>query len=92
MRKDGVQSLGSLLSRYRALKPPQGVVIDVFISAVSSVCRVNLLKTQVTYKPATHTIGLSFAGPRKSEIVLHKTEILKECAKELGAQAPKTII
>lgn len=93
MRKDGVQSLGSLLSRYRTLTPPQGIVVDVFIEVVSSVCVVSLKKTQISYKPTTKTIGLLFAGPRKNEILLNKNEILRECAKRLGqAQTPRLII
>ena len=93
MRKDGIQSLGSLLSRYKSLKAPQGAVTDVFIRAVLQVCRIPLTKSQVTYKPASKTIGLSFGGPRKSEIILHKKDILRECEKELGAaSAPGGIL
>ncbi len=91
--RGGIQSLQGLLARYTALRAPQGAVIEVFITSVQDVCGVGIQKTVVTYKPHTKTIGLSFAGPRKTEILLHKKAILEHCRRSLGDKnAPTNIV
>ena len=93
MRKSGVQSLSGLLARYKTLRAPQGAVLEVFIQSVSEVCGFVLEKKHLTYKPGSKTIGLCFAGPKKTEIFLHKEEILRVCRKGLGeTSAPKAIL
>lgn len=93
MRGGGIKPLRDLLARYTSLTPPQGVVCAVFVTAVKEVCGISLVESSVTYRVATKTIGLSFAGPRKTEILLNARKILARCKEELGEKStPRAIV
>lgn len=79
--------MGNLLGRYKALRPPQGVVLEVFMRAVEEVCGVVLLKSMLTYKVASRTVAVAGGGPLKSELALKRHEILRLCEKELGEKS-----
>lgn len=93
MRGGRVQLLRDLLVRYSNLTAPEGAVLEVFVSAVKEVCGISLQKNSLKYSVSSKTIGLSFSGPRKTEIQLHAREILAFCKNTLGEKsAPVTIV
>lgn len=92
MRGKELTPLQNLLGRFKNLRPPQKAVIDVFCAAVSAVCGATVSRQAVRYTVTTRTIGIVAAGPLKSEVAQKRTEILRFCAKELGAHAPVEIV
>lgn len=93
MRKGTVQHVRNLLQRYTALQAPETTVIEVFVRIVQEVCGITIKEELVRYSVHTKTIGLGFAGPRKTEIALQQRHILVECRKVLGEKnAPKAIV
>lgn len=92
MRSGNIQTLGSLLAKYKNLRAPQETVVNIFLEEVQKVCGITLAKRQVTYKTATKTIYITLSGPGKSEILLRKKALLTTCLERLGEESPKTII
>ena len=93
-RGEGVKKLSSLFDKYKkTLKAPQGSVIKEFCEVVKDVLDIDLSKDKVSYVPNTRIISLKVGGPLKSEIMLHKKEILNHLKGRLGEHsAPKDFI
>lgn len=92
-RGNGIKPLSDLFAKYKKLKPPQAHVVETFVEVVSDVLGVNIQPTKVRYAPHNKTLHVSTAGPIKSEITLHKQELLTHLKGRLGAEhAPSEIL
>lgn len=93
-RGEGIKKIDSLFNKYKKiLKAPQGVVVDAFIEVVNDLVGVKIPKEYITYTTHSKTLSLAISGPLKSEILLHKDEIITHMKGRIGAQsAPKVII
>lgn len=93
-RGEGIKNLNSLFDKYRkTLKAPQGSVIAAFIEVVNDVLGITVKKEAVRYTPSSKTLVIQGGGPLKSEITLHKEEILNHLKGRLGEKsAPKEIL
>jgi len=93
MRKGSgeIKKLSDLFEKYRnTLKAPQKTVVSAFCEVVEDVLGVTVDQKKVSYTPHNRTLTLSVGGPLKSEILLHKEEILTHLKGRLGEQgAPK---
>jgi hypothetical protein len=86
--------LSDLFEKYKTtLKAPQGAVIDCFIDVVKDVIGLPIRKESIKYTVYSKTLSVSVPGPLKSEIKLHKEEILAHMKGRLGEQnAPSELI
>lgn len=93
-RGEGIKKIDGLFDKYkRVLKAPQGVVVDSFIEVVGDLIGVEIPKERIRYATHTKILSLSISGPLKSEILLHKGEIIQHLKGRLGQQsAPKDIL
>lgn len=66
------------------LRAPQKTVINTFIEVCNALFQISLTENQCNYSPATRTLTLSISGPLKSEIRIHKKEILTHMRARLG--------
>ncbi|MFT5037180.1 MAG: hypothetical protein ACI9VM_000757 [Candidatus Azotimanducaceae bacterium] len=89
-----VIKIGDLFDKYRkTLKAPQGSVIKVFCEVVFELLTIEINKERIKYSPSTKILSLATGGPLKSEIQLHKKEILTHMKGRLGEKsAPKDIL
>ena len=89
-----ITKISNLFETYKKrLKAPQGVVIEAFIDVVRDLMSVEITKKQCRYTVATKTLGITLAGPLKTEILLRKGEILTHMKGRLGEKsAPKNIV
>jgi hypothetical protein len=89
-----ITKLSSLFEKYtKLLKAPQGVVVDAFREVVQDVLNLDIPKEKITYTVRSRTLSVAVFGPRKSEIQLHKREIISHLKGRLGEQsAPLEII
>lgn len=89
-----ITKLSALFEKYsKVLKAPQGVVIDAFSEVVKDVLNLSIPKDKITYTVRTRTLRVAAFGPIKSEIQLHKREILIHLKGRLGEQSvPKEIL
>lgn len=91
--RGGNYQIRDLLARYKNLTPPQGTVVEVFVRAVKEGCGITLEAKSIRYTVGSRTIGLLFAGPRKTEIIFKAQKILLACREELGEKnAPRAIV
>lgn len=93
-RGEGIKKIDGLFDKYKKiLKAPQGIVVDGFIEVVTDVVGIEIPKERVKYTTHTKILTLAISGPLKSEILLHKEEILTHMKGRLGPQsAPKNIL
>lgn len=93
-RGEGIKKIDSLFDRYKkVLRAPQGVVVESFIEVVNDLVGVEIPKERVKYTVHSKTLSLAISGPLKSEIMLHKDEILLHLKGRIGQQsAPKQIL
>lgn len=93
-RGEGIKKLSGLFEKYKhTLKAPQGSVIKEFCEVVTDVTGISVPTTKVSYTPSTRVITLTVGGPLKSELLLHKREILTHLQGRLGVtSAPKDFI
>lgn len=89
-----VVKVGDLFAKYKKiLKAPEGSVCKEFVEVVSDVLGITVAVEKVTYKPTTRIITLKVGGPLKSELLLHKKELLTHLTGRLGPEsAPKDFI
>lgn len=96
MRKErgGIQKVGDLFDKYRQnLIAPEASVISAFVEVVDDLFGIRVPIERVRYKTSTKTISLTGRGPLKSEIQLHKKEILLHLKGRLGGKnAPSNIM
>lgn len=93
-RGEGIKPLGSLFDVYKKkLKAPQGHVIDVFCETIDDLYGFSIKKEEVKYSSYSKTLSLQTSGMIKTEVLLHKKEILTHLRGRLGDKsAPKEII
>ncbi len=96
-RKTGrgeIVKVGDLFSKYKnILKAPEGSVKKAFVEVVADLLQINVKENNLGYSPHTKVVSIKSGGPLKSELLLHKTEILTHLKGRLGAEsAPKDII
>lgn len=93
-RGEGIKKLSELFEKYkRTLKAPQGSVIKEFCEVVDELYSISIPKEKVTYNTYTRVLSLTVSGPLKTEVVLHKKEIITHLKGRLGEKsAPKEII
>lgn len=92
-RGEGVKRLGSLFAKYqKTLKAPQASVVKVFCEVAEEVVGLKIAPKQVVYKTHTKLLSLVGGGPVRSELLLHKAEVLAHLKGRLGESAPKDII
>lgn len=89
-----IKKIGELFEKYqRSLIAPQKTVIKTFIEVVYEVLEFEVAYDSVSYTPHTKTLSLRSKGPLKSEVMLHKDEILTHMKGRLGPKnAPTTIL
>lgn len=97
MRKEGrggVVKISELFKVYTdRLRAPQKTVIKTFIEVVEDMFHITLKDDQCAYMVTSRTLTLHAGGPLKSEILLHKKEILTHLKGRLGEKsAPREIV
>ncbi len=93
-RGQGIVHVSDLFKKYtQTLRAPQGIVITAFIVAVEEVCGATLTKNHCTYNPSTYTLSVHASGMLKTEITLHKKDILRVMKDTIGEKSlPKNIL
>lgn len=93
-RHEGIKKIDSLFDKYKkVLKAPQGVVVDSFVEVVNDLVGIEIPKERVKYTTHNKTLSLAVSGPLKTEILLHKEEILVHMKGRLGSgSVPKMIL
>ncbi len=87
-RGEGVKKVGDLFEKYaRTLRAPQGSVVKVFCEVVEDVLGLSLVSDQVKYSPHDRVLHLKTHGSLKSELLIHKTELLAHTKGRLGEQS-----
>jgi len=89
-----VVKVADLFAKYKnILKAPEASVKKAFVDVVADLLEIPVQEDVVSYKPSTRIITLKTGGPLKSELLLHKKEILTHLKGRLGAEgAPKDFI
>ena len=85
--------VGGLFEKYKeTLIAPQKTIIDTFCEVVEDLFEIRIPKEKVKYTPSTKTLVLH-GGVIKSEVQLHKKDILNHMKGRLGEKnAPKEIL
>lgn len=93
-RGDGTKKIGNLFEKYRrTLRAPQKTVIISFHEVVRELLDIEIDEKRVRYSPGSRTLSISGGGPLKSEVQLHKDDILAHLKGRLGEHnAPKEIL
>ena len=88
-----ITKLGDLFEKYKkTLKAPQATVIETFREVVSELLSIEIPKERVKYSTSSKTLSVTGGGPLKSEIKIHKKEILTHMKGRLGDKsAPSEI-
>ena len=92
-RGNGTKKLGDLFSKYQNLKAPQGHIVEVFCEVTTDLLGVSISTTDVTYTTFNRTLSLKTKSALKSEVLLHKQEILTHLKGRLGPKnCPQEIL
>lgn len=85
--------LGGLFEKYKkTLIAPQKTIIDTFCEVVEDLLSVSVPKNKIKYSTSSKTLSIT-GGALKSEIKIHKEEILAHMKGRLGEKnAPKEIL
>lgn len=85
--------VGGLFEKYKkTLIAPQKTVIEAFCDVVEDLFEIKIPREKVKYSPSSKTLVLN-SGVIKSEVLLHKKEILTHMKGRLGEKnAPKDIL
>jgi hypothetical protein len=91
---DNDRQLGRLLERYKTLlKPPQASVEKECITVIEEITGIALRPHQVHYTVTSRTLTIKAPSILRSELSLHRTDILVALKNRLGeGSAPTTII
>lgn len=89
-----VKKLSSLFEKYKkTLIAPQKTVIHAFVEVVDELLGITVGSEQVKYSPNNKTLVITARGPLKTELQLHKDEIIAHLKGRLGEKnAPQTIL
>lgn len=96
MKREGrgeMVQVSGLFEKYKkSLIAPQKTVIDTFCEVVEDILSVSVPKNKIKYSTSTKTLSI-IGGALKSEVQLHKNEILIHMKGRLGEKsAPKEIL
>lgn len=93
-KEQGQVRIGSLFDVYKKrLRAPQGSVIETAREVIAEVTGIALPKEVFEYTPHTKLLRINARGAQKSEVFLHKEEILAHLKGRLGIpSAPTTIL
>lgn len=93
-RGKGIVHVGDLFAKYRkTLRAPQGIVTTAFVEAVKEVCGAMLSKEHCSYNVSTQILSVHTSGMIKTEIKLHKKDILSHMRDTIGEKSlPKDIL
>ena len=93
-RKEGMINVSSLFDKYKKiLTAPEASIVNAFIEVVDDLYGWPISLKQVTYNPNTKILSIKAGGPLKTEMKLHKKEILNHLKGRIGAKsAPKDIL
>jgi len=89
-----ITKVGDLFDKYKhVLRAPQKVTTNAFIEVVSDLIGIEIPKERISYSVHNKTLTLRISGPLKTEILLHKKEILIHMQGRVGRQSvPKVIL
>jgi cell division protein FtsI/penicillin-binding protein 2 len=87
-------ALDALLHRYRTvLKAPEKTVVAALVDVIKDLYGFDVEPKVFRYKPETRVVTIHASGVLKSEIMLHKREILTHLKGRLGVEkSPKDIL
>ncbi len=90
----GPVKIGSLFEVYKKrLRAPQGTVIEAVRDVIRDCVGIDVPKSALSYTPQKKIVTLTVRGPLKTEILLHKDEILAHVKGRIGVKdAPTTIL
>jgi hypothetical protein len=89
----GPKKIGSLFDVYKKrLRAPQGTVIEVVREVIKDCVGVDLPKSAFSYSPHSKMLTLTVRGPLKTEIFLHKEEILTHVQGRIGVKDAPTLL
>lgn len=93
-RGEGIKPINSLFDKYKQkLVAPQGSVKKCFCEVVEDLYGFTITDKQLDYSVHSKTLTLKVSGPLKTELMLHKDEILTHLKGRLDPKsAPKTIL
>ena len=93
-RGEGVKKLSHLFEKYTtSLIAPERTVINTCIEVVDDLYGWKLERSHFAYSPHTKILSITTSGPLKTELLLHKPEILEHLKGRLGVRsAPKDLI
>ena len=93
-RGEGIKPINQLFEKYKQrLVAPQGSVKKCFCEVVEDLYGFSIKAEQLDYSTYSKTLTLKVPGALKTELMLHKSEIMAHLKGRLGAQnAPKTLI
>ncbi len=84
-RGKGIVKVSDLFKKYTdVLKAPQKTVVKNFIEVVDDLFGIVLRSDQCTFSVTSRTVTLTISGTLKTEILLHKKEILLHMKGRLG--------
>jgi len=84
-----MKSLGDLLSRYKNIVPTDSLKKEAAIEVIDKMFDLKLEKKYVSV--SNNIIYLKCSTKLKSEVFIHKTEILKKLSEILGKNPPRDI-
>lgn len=93
-RGEGTKKLVDLFAKYKqTLRAPEQSVRIAVVEVIEDLLAIKVPETKLTYSPHTRLITVKAAGLLRSEILLHKKEILAHVKGRLGEKnAPYDII
>lgn len=93
-RGEGIKPINNLFEKYKkTLVAPQGSVIKEFCEVVHDLYGYSVKKEQVSYSTYSKTLTIKTSGALKTELLLHKEEILTHLKGRLGEKgAPTTML
>ncbi len=93
-KEGGPIKINNLLDVYKKrLKAPERTVIQTFQEVVSDILKISIPDAQCSYSPNTKTLTIRNNGQVRSEILMHKKEILTHLKGRLGEKnTPKEVL
>lgn len=94
MRTKELTKLSSFFERYKKrLIAPEATVINEFLEVVEDLYGIKVPKEKIKYTPSSKTLTFVGSGALRSEIKIHKKEIMTHLKGRLGEKnAPKIIL
>jgi hypothetical protein len=93
-KESGIVPVNALFAKYQTLlKAPQGTIITTACEVIQELLMIQISKESVRYNTHSKILSIRVLGPQKSEIILHKNDILRHITGRVGkGSAPKDIL